>query len=345
MQIHDGLTPLPLRNCTERKEQCTAAYVQITAEHITKLWHKPEWGRATKVTAAEIEKLIQDIMVCHSIDSPILINMLTDEPDHVKFPPGWQWLNDGNHRCYCALQAMLRDPTIKFVTAMVIYRYFKTDNDAAAFYDKHQGQITRSTVEDHLKAKLNKVPALRKIKAECPFVTFGSVTASTLAYVSMGNAISSWLNAKAVNGKRCSKEPLNILVETLTDADTSGIIECLQLCREHWSLTKDNALRILWKPLTLMCIMRLYQRMVMGLDWDRQAPWQMLSAVDFAKGLAGLANCTYTDPLVNRTFGKPADRMLCFVEIENFMCKLWYKHKVLNTRKLHLVPLPPWNLG
>ena len=345
MQIHHGLTPLPLQNSTERAERCTAAYVKVTPEHITRLWHKPEWGRDTKIGAAAIEELIQEILVTHSIDTPILIHLLTDETNHVKFPPGWQWLNDGNHRCYCAHQAMLRDPTIKSITAMVIYRYFKTDDDAATFYDTHQGQITRSTAEDHLKSRLNMVPALQRIKAECPFVTFGSVKASSLAYVSMGTVVSSWFNAKAVSGKRCSKEPLETLVKTLTEEDATGIIECLQLCREHWGLTRDTSLRILWKPLTLMCTMRLYQRMVMGLGWDLNVPWQMLSAPYFAKGLAGVTNTNYTDRLVHRTFGKSADRMLCFVEIEDFMRTLWFKAKILNTRKLRLAPLPPWNLG
>lgn len=195
------------------------------------------------------------------------------------------WIVDGQHRC-----ESFKISGLKEIIADVRICHFDTMAEMATEFVRLQQQLVRMRPDDILRGMEASIPALRRIREQCPFVGYDFVrrNATTAAILSMSVMLRCWFGSIPETPALAHGGSAAMMAENLTD-DKDLIIFLLTA---HAAWGRDEEFFRLWGSLNLTLCAWLYRRLV--IDRDRSGNRRAVEC--HAEWTPGEVSLTWFDP-------------------------------------------------
>lgn len=213
---------------------------------------------------------------------------------------------------------------------------FSSMADMANEFVELNSRLVNMKPDDILRGLEDSMPALRKIREGCPFVTYGHVRRGSgcSALIGMASLLRCW-NMSSPEVPVASAPPAPTLAAALDNNEADKLIVFMSVARAAWGEDPENYR--LWNTLNLTITMWLWRRLV--LDRERGVKRAVVMTPDsFRKCLMSVsAESSYLDWLVGRNLNE-RDRSPCYMRLKVIFTKRLQE----DSNKKVLLIAPSW---
>lgn len=240
------------------------------------------------------------------------------------------YLVDGQHRIHAFEMSDLDEG---YADVRTIYA-----DDMAAMateYVNINSKISAMRPDDNLRALESSVPALRRIRRDCPFVGYDMIRRSDKApLLSMTMVLRAWaaatMEVPMSGGMTAANRALG-----MSDIEAEACAKYLNICLKAWG--RDPEYVRLWGALNLSIVGWLYRRITLGHGANNQSRHVRLSGDEFGKVIMALsASEDYLSWLVGRQL-TDRDRSPCYGRVKSLLVK-----RIELGGKKAMLPQPAW---
>lgn len=299
----------------------------LLTPHVLNSWTPPPFQRPVRMTSKVKEVSLKIAANGGCIFGVITLGHLPND-SATYLLDGQQWR-----------QAALLTELGEFIADLRVMR-FSTMAEMAEEFVRLNSQIVKLMPDDILRGLEGSIPALRKIKNDCPFVGYGHVRRRTESPIlSMSAVVRCWTgSAGDTPGHTGNVGSVANMASAMQMDDAEQLVRFLLTARAAWG--DDVEYARLWGNLNLTICMWLWRRLVVDRERSGNRRYVLLSIDQFKKCLMTLsANSEYLDWLVGRLMGD-RDRSPCYARIKAMFVRRLIQDS--NGKKVQL-PQPVWS--
>jgi hypothetical protein len=292
----------------------------LVTKEIVKEWKKPPFQRELRVNdkvRALIETIREDGGVIPGI---VTLGKLGRDT----------YLLDGQHRIYAWDRTELKEGYVD-----VRFHEFTSMAAMGEEFDRLNSMLVTMRPDDRLRSLDEAVPAMGRIRKQCPFIGYDHIRRGTTAPIlSMAVLLRSWSASKNETPASVGASATNLARE-LTIEESDRLCVAIKTLEAAWG--RDPEYSRLWSRLNLSLCLWIYRIVVLTKPTSAQR-YTVLTLEQFSRCMMGLsATPSYLDWLVGRNLSE-RDRSPAYTRIKAIIVNRYQTDTGLKMR----FPQPAW---